>query len=160
MPVIKSKKKPEVEQKQNMLPRTDLKLMEPGVFEVSKESNFTIKIPLAVKDGWWKVVPEEDSEVVHEAVFRMWNYDEMIGLKKMATHYDQAKRYHMIDFDHLNQLKLQRFLQSWTFGKENARLQFQHSGGVVTDEGWDSIRKLQPNILKYIIEEMNKWYEY
>ena len=93
-------------------------------------------------------------------MFRMWAYDEMVNLKKMATNYDPLKRIHMVDHDVLNRLKIQRLMVSWTFDKDNPRLRIQHVNGVMTDEGWKAFISLQPNISAYIIEEMNKVYEF
>jgi hypothetical protein len=98
--------------------------------------------------------------VDHETVtFRMWSYDEMVEMRKMATTYDQIKRIHMIDHDALNQLKVQRLMIDWTFGKDNPRLKLHHVNGVLVDEAWAAFKRLQSNIISFIFDRMNRVYE-
>lgn len=161
MPTVQKKENQKPVRGASREPRYDQAIMEPGEYEVTRESTFIVRIPLKMNaDRWWVVVSEEISECVHEVVFRMWSYDEMVELKKMATKYDGVRRVHMIDNDILNRLKIQRFLLSWTFESENQRLELQHVNGVLTDETWKRVARLQTNILKHIIEEMNERYEY
>ena len=141
--------------------RYDKAIMEPGEYEITRSSTFTVKVPLKRRDNkWWVVVEEGEAEVVEEAVFRMWTYDEMVEMRKMATTYDQLRRVHMIDHDILNRLKMQKLMVAWSFGKGNSRLALHHVNGVLSDESWDSVRKLQTNIVKYLMDKMNEWYEY
>jgi len=141
--------------------RHDRVLMEPGEYEVTRSSTFTIKMHLKKnEEKWWVVVPESESQTTEEVVFRMWTYDEMVELRKLATKYDPVRRVHMIDHDVLNRLKLQRYMISWTFDRSNPRLELHHVNGVLTDETWLKVTKLQPNLLKHIIEEMNERYEF
>lgn len=162
MPVIQEKEgaKPKGGKKEA---RHDVVLMEPGEYEVTKQSTFTIKVPLRrrVGDKWWIVVENEDqAETVEEVVFRMWSYDEMTEMRKLATKHDQVRQVHMIDHDVLNRLKIQRFMISWTFDSDNPRLELHHVNGVLTDETWEKVKLLQTNILRYIIEQMNERYEF
>jgi hypothetical protein len=141
--------------------RIDERLMKPGKYEVSNEHTFDVEIHLApVKDRW--VISDRPGKGIdtHKVVFRMWNYDEMIDLKRKATSYDSQKRLHMVDNDALNRLKIQKLLVSWTLDSENPRLKLFHVQGVLTDESWQTFAKLQPNIISHIIEEMNRVYEY
>ena len=143
--------------------RHDKVLMSAGTYEVSDDSVFTVKVPLRQSDDeneWWVLTNEDEAEVIEEVVFRMWTYDEMVDMRKMSTQYDQLRRVHMIDHDSMNRLKMQRLLKAWTFGKNNPRLQIHHVGGVMTDESWDAVKHLQPNILRYLIEQMNERYEF
>jgi len=140
--------------------RVDEKLMKPGKYEVTDEHTFKVELSLVLRDKRWIVVEGSNIGEKHEIVFRMWSYDEMIELKKMATSYDPQKRLHMIDNDLLNRLKVQRLLVSWTFDRENPRLKLAHVNGVLTDESWLAFTKLQPNIVVYILDEMNRVYEY
>jgi len=141
--------------------RIDLALMKAGKFEITPDMNFTVKVFLKEIDGRWILMNRggEDTEE-HEVVFRMWTFNEMIEMKKLSTNFDPQKRIHLTDNDMLNRLKIQRFLLSWTFDRDNPRLKIQHSQGVMTDEGWDAFIRLQPNISTYIIEEMNKVYDF
>ena len=103
----------------------------------------------------------DGEDIFHETVeMRMWTYDESVELRKMATTYDQMKRLHMIDQDALNRLKLQKFLLSWSFGEENERLVLHHQNNTLTDESWKKVVSLYPNILEFIIQQMNAVYEY
>ena len=95
-----------------------------------------------------------------EVVFRMWTFDEMVELRKLATSFDQVRRIHLVDYDALNRLKVQRLTVSWTLGRENPRLKLHHVNGVLTDESWAAFSKrLLPNITQHIIDEMNQVYE-
>jgi hypothetical protein len=138
----------------------DERLMKPGKYEVTPETSFKVVAYLKEKDGRWIIMTGLGKGVeAQEAVFRMWGYDEMVELRKMATSYDAVKRMHMIDNDVLNRLKVQRLMVSWTFDKDNPRLRVQHVNGVMTDESWTAFKRLQPNISTYILDEMNKVYE-
>ena len=157
---MKIEAKPKQETEKIPEPRVDEALMKPGKYEVTDEHKFTITIHLRETEGRWVVVvnPVKGTEA-HTATFRMWSYDEMIEMKKMATSYDPSKRMHMIDNDTLNRLKIQRFMLRWTLDRDNARLKLHRVQGTLTDESWDIVKRLQPNILNYIITEMNKVYE-
>ena len=142
-------------------PRLDEKLMEPGAYEVTKDSTFVIEIWLARKSGRWVVTKAGDVEAIkHTCTFRMWNYNEMVDMRKTATAYDPNRRMHLIDNDALNRLKVQKLLLSWDFDKANPRLKLHRVQGVLTDESWEMFAKLQPNIITYIVERMNDIFEY
>lgn len=141
--------------------RVDEKLMKAGKYEITPETTFIVTINSKEKDGRWIIMNGGGKGIdTNTIVFRMWTYEEMIELRKLATNYDAQKRVHMIDNDALNRLKMQRLMLSWTFDKDNPRLKLWHSNGVLVDEAWMAITSLQPNILSYIIEEMNKVYEF
>jgi hypothetical protein len=140
--------------------RIDEKLMGPGKYEITKDTTFTINVHLKPQEGRWILMANAGKGVdSHKVVFRMWTYDEMVDLKKLATNFDQIKRIHMIDNDQLNRLKTQKLMVSWTFDKDNPRLKLQHFQGVLTDESWAAVKSLQPNIVSYLMDEMNKVYE-
>jgi hypothetical protein len=163
MPTIQPKEGMPLPRGQQKQVRVDKVLMGPGEYEVKRSSKFKIEIylrPRSDDDRWWVVCKKEEATVTEEAVFRMWTYDEMIEMRKLATKYDQIRRVHMIDHDVLNMLKMQRFLLSWTFDKNNPRLELHHVNGVMVDESWEKVRLLQPNILKHLMEEMNIRYEF
>lgn len=141
--------------------RVDEKLMKPGKYENTPDTIFSVVIHAKEKDGRWIIMAGPGKGVeTNTVVFRMWGYDEMIEMRKMATSYDPQKRVHMIDNDALNRLKIQRLMVSWTFDKENSRLRLWHVNGVLTDEAWKAFTALQPNLSTYIIDEMNKVYEF
>jgi len=140
-------------------PRYDKVLMEAGEYEVTKDSTFVIKLPMSRQGKWWVLVREEDAEIVHEVICRMWTYDEMIEMRKLSTKYDGIRRVHTIDYDILNRLKIQRLIKSWSFANENPRLALHHVNGVLCDESWQAIRRLQTNLLQFIIGSMNDHYE-
>lgn len=160
MPVVEAKATPQDSVK-SQAPRVDERLMKPGKYEITEQHTFEIKIYMVQRNGRWIVLdgPMKDVEE-HTVVFRMWNYDEMIELKKMATSYDPQRRIHMIDNDILNRLKLQRLIVSWTLDRENPRLKLLHVQGILSDESWKIFTKLQTNIITYIFDEMNKVYEF
>ena len=160
MPVVEAKTIPQDSAK-SQTPRIDERLMKPGKYEVTEQHTFEIKLYMIQRNNRWIVLdgPTKNAEE-HSIVFRMWNYDEMIELKKMATSYDPQKRIHMIDNDVLNRLKVQRLIVSWTLDRENPRLKLLHVQGILSDESWKVFTKLQPNIITYIFDEMNKVYEF
>ena len=161
MPVVQAKEEKKKEVAPVEAPRVDEKLMSPWKYEVTPATQFTVTINLKERDGRWLIMNGPGKGIdTHSVIFRMWHYDEMVGMRKMATNYDAQKRIHMIDNDALNRLKIQRLLVSWTFDRDNVRLRIQHVQGVMTDESWTAFTLLQPNISSYIIDEMNKVYEF
>jgi hypothetical protein len=144
-------------------PRVDEMLMEPGTYEVSKDSEFVIEIYLKPISGGkrWQIVTGPGKEVIKESVrMRMWFYDEMVDLKKRATSFDAAKRMHVVDHDALNRFKAQKFFLDWTFQNSNKRIILHKQNGVMTDESWAMFTRLQPNIIRHIFDKMNEIYEY
>ena len=140
--------------------RLDVRLMKPGKYETNHNATFTVDVYLRRADKRWVVMSGPGEGIEHEeVVFRLWGYDEMVEMRKMATTYDQKKRLHMIDHDLLNRLKIQRLLVSWTFGVGNQRLKLHHVNGVMVDESWDAFKNLSTNIIEYIAARMNDVYE-
>lgn len=164
MPTIGRKKNVPPVRGEKKEARHDKVLMGPGDYEVTKGSTFTIEVYLkqrSEKDNWWIVTTDKEEAItIEEVTFRMWSYDEMVEMRKLSTKYDQVRRVHMIDHDVLNRLKIQRFMKKWTFDRNNPRLELHHVNGVMVDEAWAKVKLLQPNILKYIIDEMNERYEF
>ena len=141
--------------------RIDEVLMAPGKFEITPDTTFTVTIHARLLDGRWILMTGAGKDIeTNTIVFRMWSYNEMIEMRKLATNYDAQKRIHAVDNDTLNRLKIQRLMKSWTFDKDNPRLKIQHVNGIMTDEGWSAFISLQPNIITYIIDEMNRVYEF
>ena len=141
--------------------RIDEKLAKHGKYEITPETTFTVTIYTKEKDGRWLIMVGPGKNVeTNSIVFRVWTYDEMIEMRKMVTTYDPQKRIHMLDNDALNRLKIQRLLVSWTFDKDNCRLKVQHVQGVMVDESWNAFKSLQPNIISYVLDEMNRVLEF
>ncbi len=158
MPVVQSKEVKKTPPKQEA--RVDEQVMLPGKYEVTPEHTFTIKMHLQERDGRWVLMQQSSEDTTtHEVIFRMWTYDEMVDLKKKATIYEPQRKVHIIDNDALNRLKVQRLLKSWTFDEDNPRLKLLHVNGVLADEGWENFKRLQPNIIEYILSRMNDVYE-
>ncbi len=106
MAVVKSRKtdKKSPEKKED---RVDEQIMEPGKYEVTSETTFEIEVHLKEGKGRWSVMSGSGKDInTHKLVFRMWNYDEMVELKKKSTSYDPTRRVHIIDNDALNRLKV------------------------------------------------------
>lgn len=155
MPVVQPKPGPESVSK-----RTDEKLMAPGKYEVSPEDVFTIDLYLKQEGRRW-ILSGQDKNSCHETVtFRMWTYDEMVEMRKLATNFDPMKRIHLVDQDALNRMKVQRLVTGWTLDKDNPRLRIQHANGVLTDESWTAFSRLHPSISTFIIDSMNFVLEY
>lgn len=142
--------------------RVDERLMVPGTYEIIPDNNtFTVDVHLIQVDGRWIRAEKAGSGVHSEsAVFRMWTFQEMVDLRKMATSFDASKRMHMVDNDALNRLKVQKLLMSWTFSDKNERLKIHRNQGTLTDESWTNFTKLQANIAQALIEGMNNVLEF
>jgi hypothetical protein len=141
--------------------RVDETLMEPGEYEVTSDTVFSITVCLKRTENRWSVVTGTGKDVHEESVtMRMWTYDEMVTLRKKATGYDANKRMHIVDHDALNRLKAQKLFVDWTFQDRNKRIVLHRVNGVMTDESWKKFTRLQPNIIKYIFDKMNEIYEY
>lgn len=142
-------------------PRIDEELMQPGKYEVTLEHTFDVEVCLLLRDNRWVVVaPKTPKAVEHKVTFRIWTYDEMVELRKKATNFDAMRRMHTVDTDLLDRLKVQKLMQSWTFDKDNPRLKIHRVNGVLTDEAWDNFKRLQANIIRYILDRMNEVLEY
>jgi len=142
-------------------PRVDEALMEPGDYEVTSDTVFSITVFLKRHVNRWQVVAGAGKDVREETIImRMWKYDEMVDLRKRATGYDSSKRMHIVDHDALNRLKAQKLFIEWTFQERNKRIVLHRHQGVMTDESWKIFSRLQPNIIKYIFDQMNEIYEH
>ena len=159
MPKVEAKE----QQKQQPPPtqqRIDERLMKEGKYEVTREDTFTVDVHLIQHENRWLLASGPAKTVEsHQVVFRMWAYDEMVEMRKMATAFDMVRRIHQTDNDVLNRLKIQKLLVSWTFDRDNPRLKLFHVNGVLTDESWQVFVKLQTNIIQHIFDEMNAVYE-
>jgi hypothetical protein len=161
MPKVEAK--PEAVKPTTLKPeiRVDERLMPPGKYEVMPDNMIPIDLYLLSKSKRWVILENKtDKTENHQVFFRMWTYDEMIEMRKLATMFDPIKRMHMVDNDKLNQVKVQRLLMSWTFDRDNPRLRLLHVNGVLADEGWAAFKRLQPNIITYILGEMNHVLEF
>ena len=153
--------KPEKKSDKPAADRVDERIMKPGDYEVTPETTFEVEVHLRKSGSRWVVVEGAGKDIVtHKVVFRMWTYDEMVEMRKMSTTYDSVRRVHMIDNDALNRLKVQKLMVSWTFGDDNPRLKMHKVQGVLTDESWETFKKLQPNIISHILERANGAYEF
>lgn len=131
-------------------------LYKPGKFEVTEEDDFKIEFFIAQVGKRWVVHKDESKGAEkHWVIFRMWNYQEEVDLRKKATNFDDLRRTHSLDEDMLNRLKIQRLLKAWSFQEDNKRLEIKHVNGIITDECFKNIMKLHPTILRFIIECMN-----
>lgn len=142
-------------------PRVDKTLYLPGKYEVTPDQTFSFSILIKEYKGRW-IITDHDGKGVdtHTVTFRLWNYEEMIDLRRRATSFDPIKRSSVVDNDALNRFKIQRLLQSWTFDKDNPRFSLHRQNGVLTDESWKAFVKLSPNIAERIINEMNMVLDY
>ena len=142
-------------------PNVALGLMAPGKYEVTPDQTFTVSILVKEFKGRWIIADRADKQTEeHNIVFRIWSYEEMIDLRKRCTNYDISRRMSISDNDLLNRLKIQKLMVSWTFGKDNPRLNIQHVNGVLTDESWKAFTKLSSSIAERIILEMNTVLDY
>jgi hypothetical protein len=144
--------------------RIDEQISKEGKYELTDNDTFRIEIYLTEKDKRWIIVDKPlgktDGVKEHWVDFRMWTFEEEIGLKKQATNYDPLKRIHFMDNDLLNRLKVQRLMKAWSFEKDNSRLKLLHVNGILSDESYLSFTKLFPSIIRFVLERMNNVLEY
>jgi hypothetical protein len=141
--------------------RVDEALMSPGQYEITPDHTFEVELAMRLIDNRWTVLAGRTKDaVVHKVIFRMWTYDEMVELRKQATTYDALRRMHLLDSDKLDRLKVQKLLQSWTLDADNPRLHLHRVNGVLTDESWSVFKRLQPNIIRCIMDGMNHVLEF
>lgn len=143
--------------------RVDEQLYKAGKYEITQDDCFRITFGLKRKENRWIILTAKnpDSETdVHWVEFRMWTFDEDIDMRKKATMYDAMKRIHYVDNDLLNRMKIQKLLKAWSFDEQNPNLKLLHVNGVLVDESYDAFKKLQPSIVRYIIEKMNDVLEF
>lgn len=156
--------KKEIVKEINPEKRVDIQLLKPGKYELTEEDTFKIEFSITKKDGRWVVLDGTVEKVPgveeHCVEFKMWSFEEDVALRKMCTSYDPLKRLHFVDNDVLNRVKVQRLLKSWTFERDNPRLKILHVGGVLSDESYTAFSKLQPNIIRHILERMNNVLEF
>lgn len=138
-----------------------LAMLPPSKFEVTEKSTFDVYVSLKqVSDRWVIVQEKEMNSETHRITFRMWTFDEMVQLRKLATEWDAVKRIHYVDTFKLDMLKVKKLIQSWTFGDDSPKFKLLHVNGILSDEGWNAFKKLQPNIARAIIDKMNDVLEY
>lgn len=161
MPTIKPKEDGAENKSQQTGPRVDETLMAPGKYEITPEHTFDVEVNLRSEGSRWIVVAGKGKGIeTHKVTFRVWTYDEMVSLRKAATSFDALRRMHLVDTDHLDRLKVQKLLQSWTFSSDNPRLKIHRVNDTLTDESWGNFKKLQPNIIRFILDKMNEILEY
>jgi len=138
-----------------------LALMPPSKFEVTENSTFDIYLTLKQIGGRWIIAQEKEmNSETYKVTFRMWTFDEMVQLRKLATEWDATKRIHYVDTFKLDMLKVKKLIKSWTFDEESIKLKLLHVNGILSDESWNAFKKLQPNIARSIIDKMNDVLEY
>lgn len=153
--------------------RVDAEL-KPSKIEVMSESCFRIKFYLLqVGDGdkfrRYRVVRTDDAQNFEEGVlgdlhwveFKMWTYKQEMDLKRKCMQFDEQTRMNFINNDLLNRLKIQLLLSSWSLDEKfGIRLKLFHQNGVLVDESYEMFVQLFPNIIRFILSEMNDVLEY
>lgn len=136
-------------------------LLPVGKFEISDTTTFTIKLYLKEYKGRWQLLdsPSNGAET-HTIVFKMWNFNECLAIRREANYFDPQNRVNRTDADKLNRLKIMRLMKEWTLHKDNPRLEIQSVNGVLTEASWRAFCSLQPNIADEIITQMNRILDY
>ena len=136
-------------------------ISEPCEYEVKKDDRFRVKFKVILKERRWIIVDDKyPGAEEHWVEFKMWSFNEETEIRKNSTQYDTFKRIHFIDHDLLTRLKISKLLKDWSFAEKNERLKLYHMNGILVDEGWNNFTRLQPNILRYIIDKMNEVLEH
>jgi len=144
-----------------------------SVIEVTPASRFRVTFYLLpVGEGHLKrfrVVRESEADGMnkdglegpHWVEFKMWTYKQEIDLKRKCMQFDETTRMNFINNDLLNRLKIQTLLNAWSLdAKFGPRLKLVHVNGVLVDESYDMFTRLFPNVVRFILDEMNNVLEY
>ena len=102
---------------------------------------------------------EEDrreSVVQHWVDVKIWDFDEMVKLKKKAQQFNEQARTFYIDPDDFNELKLKYLLLAWSFGELDPHMKLQHANGVLTDESMKKVKKIKPWVLAHMLIKINE----
>ncbi|MBP5459324.1 MAG: hypothetical protein J6Y62_04085 [Clostridia bacterium] len=132
-----------------------------GKYEVTPESEFTVRFCVSFEEGRWRVHLEEARYAnpeyeSHWAVFRMWTYPEMLSWRQQATEYDNMTGVSRLNTDKLNEIKLRRLLKRWSFEEYDPRYKLLHVGGVLSDESYSLLNGMFPTIVDNLIFMMNQ----
>ena len=143
-------------------PRIDSTLKEAGKFELGANESFTLKFGLVEFEKRWLIAKEDEGEGVTPCwvKFKMWSFEEEVGLKSQATQWDSNKRMHTLNNDFFNRLKIQKLLLDWSFTEEIENFKLHRVQNVLTDESFARFLLLQRNICSHIIDNMNRVLEY
>jgi hypothetical protein len=136
-------------------------LMPPGKFEVTPDQTFDVIIYLKKYKGRWVLMesPAKDVEK-HTIVFRMWNFEECLRLRRQSMSFDPQTRTNKLDNDRLNKQKIMLLMQDWSLSSENPRLEIHRANGVLTEASWKAFVNISPAIADKIIAEMNMVLDY
>ena len=129
-------------------------------YEVKDDDSFTIDFGVVDYDGRIRVCSEENIEAVgaepHWVKFKMWDYSLQSFIRLQATKYDNQKRFHTLDKDLQDRLKLQRLMLDWSFKNKSDRFRIHRVNGVMTDESYNVMMGMHVNVLNHIINAMNE----
>jgi len=98
---------------------------------------------------------KNSNTVEHWVEFKMWDYNTMIAMRKLATKYHKESGSFYVDHDHFNDLKIKNLLVDWSFGQVDAQMKLQHHNNVLTDDSFKMFRSLYPWIVSAIVNKMN-----
>lgn len=136
-------------------------LMPPGKFEITPDQTFTVTIYLKQYKGRWALMETTAKDVEkHTIVFRMWNFEECLRLRRQSMIFDPQTRTNKMDNDRLNKQKILLLMQDWSLSKENPRLEIHRVNGVLTEASWKAFTSISPAIADKIMAEMNLVLDY
>lgn len=129
-------------------------------YEVTKDSEFVVKFGLKEENGRMIVLyrnyEEERNVQQHWVKFRMWNYEEELLWKDECMKFNVESRNFMIDTNKLNERKLKNLIKDWSFAEFSDKYKLLHVGGCLSDESYEVLKGLFPNIINAIIDLMNE----
>jgi len=126
-------------------------------WQLQKDETFRIRFQLNETDGKRVkfVVEESRNNVEHWVEFRMWDYNAMVNLRKMATTYHKESGTFYVDTDKFNDLKIKFLLKDWSFSQIDPQMKLTHNKGALVDESFQLFRNLYPWVVSEIIARMN-----
>ena len=130
-------------------------------YEVRPDSEFTVQFCLKFSDNGQVSVYAKDSFLQldnlekHWAKFRMWTYKESLEWKNQCMEFDQQIRSFKQNNCKLNELKIRHLIKDWSFSEIDPKFKLLHVNGVLSDESYEMMMGLYPQILDNILILMN-----
>ena len=130
-------------------------------YEVSPDSEFTVKFCLGFEEDGRIMAYKEDSYLrlegleQHWAKFRMWTFKEELDWKSQCMEFDPVSRGFKQNILKLNEIKIRRLIKDWSFANVDPKFKLLHVDGVLSDESYNVMMGFNPVIMDNLIVLMN-----
>lgn len=143
------------------VPTVSIPLVSFSRYEVTPESEFTIRFCLGFNEGRVQIYTEdaylkqEDLER-HWVKFRMWKYEEELTWQNQSMEFQHQTRTFVHNQNKLNELKIRHLIKAWSFEEYDPKFKLLHVNGVLSDESYNTFKGFFPTIINNIIYMMNQ----